>query len=245
MKINLKLLSTILGVSLFLAFASCSKEEPMPDPPAEANMTEEDAADIIEGALGRKTGGLSKEVEQTAAIADQYTTKALLSPCGETRDTTISYEHNGLLITANYSTSTSYTVNCNNLDVPVSIDFSSQTNGSYASQRMTSTNSGTSSWNLDNLAVGTNFILNGTYSRTGTQSSLVREQNTFNSDFDLTLENIKIDKTTYEIESGTATYSLNAEVEGGNAYSYEGSITFLGDQTAEVVINGIPFTIHW
>ncbi len=245
MKTNWKIIALFLTSALF-AFASCRPDNMDEGDPATKEMSEEDALDIIEISLSDESGGLSKEAEQAAVIADDYAQKSLLdSPCGQEKDTSFVYEYNGTLAQASYSTGSTFVLNCNDLDIPVSMDYTSQTTGSYTGQVMTSSDSGQSSWNLDNLMVGTDYILNGTYSRSGSQASLVRNQNAFTSQLDMSFENININKGNHKIDSGLITYTLTAELEGGGNYTFEGTIVLLGNSSADVIINGTTYHLAW
>ncbi len=244
MKINWKIVA-LFFLSAFFTFTSCRPDgnNTLPDI---KEMTEEDALDIIETAVVDESGGIAKEVEQAATIAEDYAYKNLLdTPCGVEKDTGFVYEHNGNLFTAAYSTTTTFILNCNDLDVPESLDYMAQTTGTYTGQAMSSSDIGQSVWNLDNLTAGTDYILNGTYMRSGTQNSLVRNQNSFVSNMSFTLEDVSINKGNYRIDSGVASYVLEAATDNGNNYTFEGTIVFSGNQTAEVIINGHSYQLEW
>ena len=58
------------------------------------------------------------------------------------------------------------------------------------------------------------------------------------------LNNIAVSKTTYNIVSGTASVVFNGVSSTGNQYTYDGTITFNGNNTATLVINGNTYTIN-
>jgi hypothetical protein len=86
-------------------------------------------------------------------------------------------------------------------------------------------------------------MLNGTYNRSGSQTSKVRDRNSFTSELDMTLASLSVNKNTLQIDGGTGTFTLTGSVAGGGSFSYEGSITFLGNGMATITINGETYEI--
>ncbi|MEL7222933.1 MAG: hypothetical protein AAGJ93_16545 [Bacteroidota bacterium] len=54
---------------------------------------------------------------------------------------------------------------------------------------------------------------------------------------------INIDKGKQRIASGIASFELSGNFNGENDFSYTGDIIFLGDDAANVIINGNTYTI--
>ncbi|HHJ50099.1 MAG TPA: hypothetical protein ENJ88_04240 [Phaeodactylibacter sp.] len=244
MKANWKIIALFFGATV-LAFTACRPEDTTPEPEAKV-ASEEDVVDMIEGSVSDETGGLEQEVAEMATIADDYVYKGLLdTPCEEERDTSFTYDYQGNLVSASYATNSTFILHCNDVDFPVAMDFTTSTTGTYTTPRIVSSDSGSSAWNVDNLLNGTDYIVNGTYQRSGTQESQVGNQYTFNSTLDFELENLNINKGNYQIDSGMATFTITAEVEGGESRTFEGTIVFLGNQAADVIINGTTYPIEW
>ncbi len=244
MNANWKIIALFFG-SVALAFTACKPENTTPEPEAKV-ATEEDAVDIIEGSVSDETGGLEQEIAEMATIADDYGQKDLYdSPCEQEKDTSFVFDYQGNLVSASYTTNSTFVLHCNELDFPVAMDFAASTSGTYSTPRISSNDNGSSSWTVDNLLTGSDYIVNGSYQRNGTQQSLVRNQYTFNSTLDFNLENLNIDKGNHLIDSGMATFTLTTEVSGGQSRTFEGTIVFLGNQAADVIINGTTYPIEW
>ena len=58
------------------------------------------------------------------------------------------------------------------------------------------------------------------------------------------VEDLSIDKGEKEIVSGIAQFTLSGNVNGEVDYSVTGTIVFLGEGTANVIINGNTYTIE-
>ncbi|MDF1676550.1 MAG: hypothetical protein P1U44_12620, partial [Vicingaceae bacterium] len=71
----------------------------------------------------------------------------------------------------------------------------------------------------------------------------VRNQNPFTSTINDSLTNIEVDKTTHKILSGNASITLIVTF-AGNQYNFSGNITFNGNNTATLVLNGNTYTIN-
>ncbi|MFK8163948.1 MAG: hypothetical protein AB8H12_15990, partial [Lewinella sp.] len=101
-----------------------------------------------------------------------------------------------------------------------------------------------SSLTVNNLTGGANLNVSGSFFRTGTQESAARQQRSLNSNCEITLENLKINKGTKRIESGQATFLLTGSSSGGRSFSVEGSIIFHGSGAATVIINGNQYEVN-
>ncbi len=231
---NLPFFSLIL-LALSLGFTSCN-EDSNDDT---SIIAPEEAAAIVESALFSGTAGIADEVSDATLVALEYTEKNLTGgDCGETFDSTIVRSIDEPRVMANYTTTWLWTVNCNNVMIPTSLDFARNTSGEYETLRLASNDNASSDWTIGNLISGLNWTLNGTYNRSGSQTSKVRNMNSFTSDLEMTLTSLSVSKNTLEIESGTGTFTLTGNGTDGNSFSFEGSITFLGSGRATVTING-------
>jgi hypothetical protein len=227
-------------LALFTFTTSCNRDND--DTPEVIEISEEDAVDVIEGALTMDTEGLVSEIENAAEVADKYAEKTL-SPCGVTFDSTFSVAHYTALIDASYSNALEWTVYCNNAQIPENLDFGRESQGAYETTRMESFDASSSMWNLDNLILGTEYTLNGDYSRSGSQTSKVRNQNSMTSTVTMSVTNLSVDKGTRHIESGTADITVSGSSSTGHTFSFEAEVIFQGDGSALVVIDGTSYEI--
>lgn len=206
-------------------------------------LNDDEIVALVEGALVADAEGMAQEASDAVYVADQYTTKTLLGPCGQTTDSTVTRTFNYPQITGAYSTTWTWTVNCNNFQIPTSIDYGRIATGNYETLRMISADSEDSDWTVDNLISGANYILNGVYTRQGSQTSKIRNQNTFTSDLDISVTDLNVDKGTRRIVSGNATFILSGSGTGGNTFNYEGSLVFNGNGQVVITVNGHSHTI--
>lgn len=232
----------ILSATIFTAafgFTACDKEE------SSANLSNEEVALVVEGALVSETQGISKEVNDAVFITQEYAQKTSNNErCGQAFDSTVTRSINEARVTANYMATWNWAVNCNNLRVPTSLDFGMTTTGEYETQRMISDDNAASEWTISNLFTGASYTFTGSYSREGSQTAKVRDQNSFNSDLDVIITSLNVNKSTLRIDSGTATFKLVGSGTEGNRFSYEGSIVFNGNGAATITINGETFEIQ-
>lgn len=246
---NAKIMNTILKsfglfIMLFvMAFTTSCDRKGDDTPVVEMTISEEDAVDVIEGALTMDTEGLVSELEDAAEVADKYAEKTFNEPCGVTFDSTFTVVESNAFITASYSNHLEWTVYCNNVEIPVNLDFSRESQGTYETTRMESADASSSAWNLDNLILGTSYVLNGTYNRSGSQTSKVRNENSLTSAIQMTITNLNVNKGTRRIESGTADLTISGTSSTGQSFSFDAEVIFQGNGAAVVVVNGNSYNI--
>ncbi|MDZ4680992.1 MAG: hypothetical protein SH848_12645 [Saprospiraceae bacterium] len=236
---NLFGLFLLLMASLFVA--SCNKEtEELQDV-----LNEDEIVAVVEGALLADTDGLAAQSEDAVYIAEQYMVKDGLGggPCGETKDSTVSYNYSNPLVTASYNATFVWTLNCNNASIPQSLDFDRTAEGNYETARMLSDDSAVGDWLVENIVTGANYVINGTYSRQGSQTSKVRNQNAFTSSLLFGLDDLNLDKGTRRIVSGIASFTLTGNGTAGRSFSYEGDLVFNGNGSVTIMVNGHSHTI--
>lgn len=241
-KSSSKLVALLLVTTL--SITSCNKD----DDNSTSNAIEEaDAVETIENSLVTESNGMSKSMETTMVYAESqnlYTTSPSIN-CGQLYSEAFSENYSSSNYTYNYSANCNYLLNCNVDGNAQSFDYSFNRNGDYDTPRMSSDDEVNANWNITDLdASVTNTLFNGSYVRNGSQVSKVRNMNTFNSTLTYSLNNIAVNKDTYKIVSGSASVVFQGTSTSGNSYTYNGTITFNGDDTATLVINGNTYTIY-
>lgn len=227
---------TLLLFSLFV-LASCNKEEEN----LEKSMEEEEAAEVMESAMTVDAEGLAREAEEAALAAQTY---ALESYCGLSGDTTFSRNVSNAFITASYSTTWDWQLTCQG-PIPSIYFFGRETEGNYETNRMISVDTAFSDWSVSNLVTGNAYLLSGLYGRSGSQESKIGQQNSFNSNLEVVVTEIAVDKTTFEILSGEGTFVLTGQGSGGTDVTYTGEITFNGGNSVTITLNGQSYTFSW
>ncbi|MFK7947768.1 MAG: hypothetical protein AB8G11_09265 [Saprospiraceae bacterium] len=202
---------------------------------AEELLEDDDIAELIENALNSKSGGFDSQLEDMLYLVENYQDQ-----CGESIDSTFEKEKGiGSIATYNYTYGWEGTVNCDANDVPQDIDFSYTSTGTYTVPRMTSSDNGTYNMNVSGiLPTETQYNVAGSYTRVGTQTTKIRNEFTFTATLGVALTEMLVNKATKNIDSGTATFTVEATSPGGDAVNREGDITYNGDNTATISFNG-------
>ncbi|MFK7932874.1 MAG: hypothetical protein AB8G22_05150 [Saprospiraceae bacterium] len=240
---------TLFVLFLMSILTACNKDEE--NVTLETNtVTEEEIVDAVTVALSENGAGVSQEAQDVATLADDlenFVSDEIIfrdSPCDINQDSTTTFSHNDTRLSANYESNWKWKVNCNNNSIPQTIDYQRSTSGTYETPRLNSTDAATSSWVLSSLITGDDYLLNGSYSRKGTQTSKVRDQVEFTSTINIELDNLSLDKGEKRISSGIASFSMSGETNDGNNFSVNGDIVFLGNGAATLVINGNTYQIE-
>ena len=229
-------------IAVLFTLASCETEPTEEMPQEEAvQMTEEEAVEIVSAALTTDTQGIAKEVEEVEEAADVY---ALESNCGLEGDSTFTYSVNRPNVSGAYTVSYQWQVICEGL-LPSIFKIEHQTSGQYETLRMKSDDIAGSTWKLENLIAGEHYNLSGTYERSGTQQTNFQEEKSFETELIIQVPDLSVDKQSGEILNGFAEFVLTGSSSSGTAIDHTGAIQFLGNQSANITINGNTYTINW
>ena len=228
------------ALALLLAVGACSKTNNVS--PVTASISTDDAATLMANSMSSGSGGMVSASADVTLNA-QLTFNA--NPgCGGTK--TYSFSHQspqGSSVTYSYAFNYTYTLNCVN-NAPDNVSTTATSTGSFDGPNLSSTDSGTSTFTVAGLASSaTSYTLNGEYKRTGSFTQKTGNMNQGNSNIDIVLSNVSIPKTGGTIASGTATFTLNGSSSKG-AFSFTGTITFVGNNQANVVINGTAYVVN-
>ena len=240
MKKSFKLLFvTLLTGALIM---SCTKEE---EKEAEIFATEE-IADEIAAALGSSNSGISDEIVEIAQLSDDYISdlKSTLTDTVFSVDTSFTRTNpSGSVVTYNYTFQMEYGYIFENGKLN-RFYYNGNASGSLDAPRIGSSDSRISDWILTGLEVSSsNYLLNGTTTRTGVSQSKVRYKSNISSDSEITLTNVNINKSTLEIVEGTLEWNYTGTV-NGQSYTYSVIIVYQGNGMAELTINGIKYIIN-
>jgi len=207
-----------------------------------ATVTEADALELTSDAIVPTSGGMTIQANSSVSIYASASTKL---SCGISKDTTITGASvSGAVPSYSYSLSWNYKLNCDTN--PQQFTFNFTGSSSYSGLLMTSNDSSTGTFLVSTTPAATNYTVNTSYERKGTQTSKVGKQKGFTSDLKITSSNVLISKATNEIVSGTGTVSITGTTTGGKSFSFGGSITFKGNKQAAVVLNsGVSYPIQW
>ena len=114
--------------------------------------------------------------------------------------------------------------------------------GTYHTPKISSIDSATSAIVVTHiLDADTEYTVNSTYTRKGLQS--LNEMFLFSSTVAGTTTDIKIGKAAHRINSGAAVYTVSGRTAGGASFSFTAVVTFLGNNQALLVLDGVPYAI--
>lgn len=235
MQTNLKFLFLI---SLIAFTTACTQEEEVQ---TSEEITEEDAVEVVENALVAETKGVAGEVEEVDQAIETY---AVESNCGLTGDSAFVYPIDRPNVQGEYNASYQWELVCDGA-IPSTFIFDFENSGYYETNRIKSDDQGFGNWIVTELLTGSNYLFNGMYTREGQQKTKFQESKTFNSTVDMMLKDLAVEKTTGQIQGGTASFTFSGTSSTGVDVTYTGSIEFLGNQSAIITINGNSYTVNW
>ena len=232
---------------LVLTLVSCNKEETIDQP-----VDTRDIADDVASVVGISNSGLSFEIIDVAQLANEYDSKATLetdflkSAQGDTIrtvDTTFMRRNpNGWAFTYQYSFNMEYGYVFEGAQL-ASIYYRGNNNGVVDAPRIGSSESRSSTWEMTGLELNSAaYVFNGTTMREGQSASKVRRRSSMNSNSQVRLSDVKVDKSTLAIVSGTLRWAISGTV-NGQSFNFEFEVKYLGDNIAEVTINGDYYKI--
>jgi len=232
-------LSPFILFLLALALFACSQE-----PETAAVLTEEEVAEIMKATFSETNGGVSEEM---VAITEEVEQLTLTDICDSLFTDTLLYTFGPQAgREARLEADWSLEISCGGLlDLPETADVGYNSAIAYSTPRIDSDDAASFSGTLSGLKLTDPvYFWSGTYQRSGTQELRFRTQNNINTELDITLSNIEISKGVEPtILSGSGTYSAEITL-NGNTSPYVGTLTFNGNGTATVVINGMAYTIN-
>ncbi len=239
----MKKLSVALVLATAFLFAACHKQSSTTTTttPASEAITNADVTQVVTQAVSGSTSGMVTQCQQTAQMAFN-----LPLSCGDTVFDVISDTSSlGALFSFMYNLHYSRTCICTG-GVPSQYNIAIAGSSSYSMMQMSSNDNTISQMSMSGIdASAANYVLNGSYARTGTIKSLIVAEHSFSSTLTLTYTNLTIAKSTNRIASGTAAVQFTGTSKAGTV-SHTATITFLGNNQATLVMdNGNRSTIVW
>jgi|GEM_PF-6213985 len=242
-----RLFSTGFPVLLFFtlsaAFAGCSDD----DEEEVVKDDMEEVLNVITNSLKIESNGLAASISIATAHASAqgiFDFKDSVQ-CGKSYQDTIQaiadYDDHSY----DYFVDRMYEVGCDSFGNPTLFNYAFTMAGTNDGIRVYIDEAVKSDWMFTQLhKTHEATLLNGTYRSFGKREFKTGEKGITNVEISYTLQDIAVNKSSYEIDSGTAQVSYNEENERGNRYNYTGVITFNGKGKATLVINGNPYVIE-
>jgi hypothetical protein len=235
-----------LSAGMLFTISSCKKDDSTTQ-----TISDDDISEAVSESVSTQSGGLV--VQSTAAAGMTYAFSAnrtgakIADQCGVLHDTTIAGASvAGAAITYSYNFSWNWLLTCDNV-VPQMFVWNYAGKASYDAPRMSSSDSSKANITVTGLGGDTAYyVFNQTYVRNGSQTSKINEKRSFTSVITITSSDVKISKSTLKILSGTGVVSITGTGSGGYTFTRTGTITFLGEDKATLVLtNGKSYTITW
>jgi hypothetical protein len=230
-----------VGVMLALSLNACKKDSNNTPANTADSVSEADAVEMTTDAVASGTGGMTAQVSSSVSLY-----KTVTINCGETKDTSIAASSlSGITPSYSISFSWSYVLNCSG-GAPNNLVFNFNGNSNYTGAKMILSGTTKGTFTLSGLpSTASDYTLNYSYTRGGSLTSMIGQQHHYTSSVVITGNNITIDKTTGLIVSGTGTVNIMGTSSSGSSFSFQGSITFNGGNTASLVLNsGTKYTIQ-
>jgi hypothetical protein len=204
-----------------------------------SGLTESDAAMIIASSFGTSTStcGLTGQIEETASLATGGSLGKAGSFANALGETTITRQKSNVVYTYDYTFNFVYGL------VGTSFDVTYHMTGTYTTQRMSSDDSANAVLHFTNL-LNNAITLNGTYRRMGTQTFRIGETKQFTTTIEGIISDVTIDRSTKRVTGGTVVVGVTTQRNDGSAITLNGTLTFLGNRLATLVINGKTFNLN-
>jgi hypothetical protein len=245
-KSTLLLLFVAAGISF--GVSSCSKD----DDTNNSSVSQDQIGSVVTQAVVSQ-GGITDQINQaTLAVSLLEARKAeggkLSDFCGQTSENNFKGSDNGSGSGIAYSFDINwlYSLACVE-EVPTEFSFNFNGKTSFATDKFATADSSSASYKLGGLgANSTTWTLNQAFDRVGKFESKTTDVPSFNSTIHYLASDIKVSKETRMIVSGTATIKISGTDLKGNAFKYEGTITFQGNKKSVFVISGGKnFQLNW
>lgn len=222
---------------IMLTISSCKKDEQE----NEEAVSEQESAEVISKSMDSDNSGLVEQIEESVEMANLI----LQNPvCALQYDSTIVKSYSSAKRSLSYTFNWGYQVNCTN-NIPSNVTLNYASDGSYTSIRMDGNDEATGAIVLTQLLSSqSSYMADIDYERIGNQTSKIGNESSFSSTLTITGSGIEVDKTSYEVLGGSASFAISGSSDNGNVYSFSGSISFLGNGQATVSFsNGSQYTI--
>jgi hypothetical protein len=230
--------TTFLALTLLWTVTSCNEDNEAMD--TNDSISTEEAAQQMGTTLSTDFMQVTSDLGFMSARSSDGSGR--VEVCGTSFDTTFTKSRQGTYRSFNYEVSYGYEILCTN-SIPDRLEIEMGTNGSRENQRFTSDGETNATYTVSGFGAAANYTLNGNLKRTAISTRKIGEQNSWNSTSDLNLSDILINKETGMVQSGTATYTYSGSGTGGNSFEFTASITFGGEGTAIISINGEEYQV--
>jgi hypothetical protein len=235
-----KLKSIWAVVILLMVFTSCKRDNSS----TALNLEDDEAAEIVASFICTDNGGNSGLFMDAVFYSENLDSPEKVFR-EELYDTTFTITNQaGAKINYSYTVSYEYGFKYNSQMAAFEFYMDYNSNGTYSSARMKSSDSSKGNLILNGLDQDeTSYIINGSISRTGNQTTFFRDEKSVTGTLLFNFNEIKIDKTDYEIKSGSGTLTFSGKTSDDLAFSFTGSVEYTANESIILTLNGEVYTI--
>lgn len=229
-------------ILLLVAAVSCKKNDSS-SVNVKGNVSNDEATNMVAASMSTNFNGVAGVSGDVTVSAQTFTSLHLA--CGTSKSDSVSRHFNGTQVSYSYNLKYNYTLNCNSDNQPDNLSSNLVYSGSYSGPNISSTNSGSSVFIVGGLnPTATNYVINGEYKRDGSFKSKVDTTNAGSSNIDIVVKSLTLTKPGRKITSGSATFTITGNVPKKGNFSYNGTIVFNGDGTANLTVNGTVYIVN-
>ena len=239
-------IALFVTAGMVLTVASCKK-----DNDSDNTISSDEMAVAVDQSVSSSSGGLVQQTISAATVVNIANSARMgakfADQCGVQHDTTVtgSSSDTATIVTWSYAFNWGWLLTCTE-QVPSVFTFNYKGHAIYDGPRMSSDDSAKATITVSALSGDSSYYrINQTYTRHGSQKSKIGEKHSFTSLITITATNLLVNKSTLKILSGTATVNISGEGSGGKSFSRSGTITFSGNESASLVLNGDKYTVSW
>lgn len=231
-------------------FASCNNDD---NEISASNISEEEAAETIGMAVLPETGGLIEQTTESVTFIEGNSSDYSKSldvkndySCDQNYGTSFIRSFDNGVYSYNADYSWNWIVNCEN-GIVSSFNYDLNGTNAYNSPRMSSDDKITATIAVSGLDdTETEYTINQTHNRSGSQNSSVRNENSFTSSLSFHTTNLTMLKANHNITSGSMSVAFVGQTSNGNVYDYSGELVFHGNQTATLTMgSGNTYNFSW
>ena len=228
--------------TITVALVACDNDDEMS---VSGDITNEEAAEQVASSVASEVVTTAADAGVLFSDADngRISSNGRIQECGVEFDSTISKSYNGQFLTYTLDIDYDYQLVCTN-NFPSDLDYSFNLQGTLDGRRLES--EGVTAGDL--MATGFNlsssdYIVNGEMNRTYSLLQKEGQQNSFNSQSEIIITDLSIDKNTRVITGGEVSFSVSGTRIGGDEFSFTATAIFNGDGTATVLVDGEEYIV--
>ncbi len=236
-------MAMLVGLAMF--FGGCEGHTYIKPKTEELNISDAQLIEFIEEAIDASAMGLKYDIHEAAALAVKYLGNVpMAESCGTPTDSIVPYTYPDANPLMGYEGQCSWTVYCDALSVPQSIDFDNHMMCDYKSTgipRLSST-TGLGDWNIARTSSPADYLLTGDYLRDGYYKLGAEWDNSYYYKITFDAGTLEVDGPSMSVKDGVLPfegYVKDVTITGlGATKEFSGNVTFLEEGKVMVEMEG-------